>query len=71
MGLAQDLLRQANHLATYEGANPSQAALRRSVSTAYYALFHLPVEDAAQRWQGSVAATSGLERALNHEPDEE
>jgi len=53
MGLAQDLLRQANHLATYEGANPSQASLRRAVSTAYYALFHLLIEDAAQRWQGS------------------
>src|SRR4051812_48972753 len=68
MGLAQDLLQQANHLATYEGINPSQAALRRSVSTAYYALFHLLVEDAAQRWQGSPAAVTGLERALNHGP---
>lgn len=68
MGLAQDLLQQANHLATYEGANPGQAALRRSVSTAYYALFHLLVQDAAQRWQGSIAAVSGVERALNHGP---
>jgi hypothetical protein len=68
MGLAQDLLQQANHLATYEGANPSQAALRRSVSTAYYALFHLLVQDAAQRWQGSITAVSGMERALNHGP---
>ncbi len=66
MGLAQDLLKQAGHLAIYEGPNPSQAALRRSVSTAYYALFHLLVEDAAQRWQGSRAAVTGFERALNH-----
>ena len=68
MGLAQDLLQQANHLATYQGADPSQAALRRSVSTAYYALFHLLVEEAAQRWQGSPAAVTGLQRALNHGP---
>ena len=39
MGLAQDLLQQADHLAAYEGVNPSQASLRRSVSTAYYARF--------------------------------
>jgi hypothetical protein len=38
VGLAQDLLQVAAHLATYEGANPTQAALRRAVSTAYYAL---------------------------------
>lgn len=67
MGLAQDFLTQANHLATHEGANPSQAALRRSVSTSYYALFHLLVHDAALRWQGgSLAATTGLERAFSH-----
>ncbi len=60
MALAQDLLEQAQHLAVYEGSNPSQAALRRSISTAYYALFHLLVEDAAQRWQGSMAAVTGL-----------
>jgi hypothetical protein len=68
VGLAQDLLEQAKHLAVYEGNNPSQAALRRAVSTAYYALFHLLVEDAAQRWQGSMAAVTGLERAMNHGP---
>jgi hypothetical protein len=66
LGLAHDLLQQANHLATYEGANPSQASLRRAVSTAYYALFHLLVEDAGGRWQGSVEARTGLERALQH-----
>ncbi len=66
MGLAEDLLLQAVHLATYEGTNPSQAALRRSVSTAYYAFFHLQVEDAAQRWQGTLEAITGLERAFNH-----
>ena len=68
MGLAQDLLQVAAHLATYEGANPTQAALRRAVSTAYYALFHLLIEDAAQRWQGSPAALTALERSFQHGP---
>src|ERR1019366_2869622 len=66
MGLAQDLLRQADHLATYEGANPSQASLRRAVSTAYYALFHLLIGDAASRWQGSPEASTGFERGFQH-----
>ena len=68
MGLAQDLLQLANRMAAYEGASHSQATLRRSVSTAYYALFHLLTEDAGQRWQGSIAAVTGLERSLNHGP---
>ena len=68
MGLAQDLLQQADHLASYEGSNASQASLRRAVSTAYYALFQLLIEDAAQRWQGSSEARTGLERAFAHGP---
>lgn len=60
MGFGEDLLKQADHLATYEGVKPTQAALRRAVSTAYYALFHLLTEDASQRWNGSSAAATGL-----------
>jgi uncharacterized protein (UPF0332 family) len=68
MGLAEDLLQQADHLATYEGLNPSQASLRRAVSTAYYALFHLLVEEAALRWNGSPEAKTGMERGFQHGP---
>lgn len=68
MGLAHDLLQLADDLLTYQGGNPSQASLRRSVSTAYYALFHLLVEDAAQRWQGSPEACTGLQRAFDRGP---
>jgi len=68
MGLAQDLLQQADHLATYEGANPSQGSLRRAVSTAYYALFHLLIEEAGLRWQGSSEARTGFERGFQHGP---
>lgn len=36
-----DLLEQARHLAHREPKRPRQASLRRAVSDAYYALFHL------------------------------
>lgn len=49
MSLPADLLRQARHLAAREPRRPSQASLRRSVSTAYYALFHLLVDEATAR----------------------
>src|SRR5450755_2868472 len=50
MPFAHDLLRQAYHLANKERKNPSQASLRRAVSTGYYALFHLLVDDAVGKW---------------------
>jgi hypothetical protein len=66
MGIAQDLLLQADHLATYQGNSPNQVSLRRAVSTAYYALFHLLIEDAALRWQGSSEAQMRIQRAFAH-----
>ena len=66
MGLGADLLSVARQLAVGGGNALSQAMLRRSVSTVYYGLFHLLLEDVGQRWQGSAAAKTGLERALNH-----
>ena len=69
MGVAEDLLQQAIHLASYQGAQATQADLRRAVSTSYYALFHLLSQDASQRWQGaSPAAEAGLQRAFDHGP---
>jgi hypothetical protein len=41
MALAKDLLHQAHHLAVWDEGRPRQANLRRSISSAYYALFHL------------------------------
>ncbi|MBL8898078.1 MAG: hypothetical protein JNM84_10650 [Planctomycetes bacterium] len=46
MNLAGDLLEQALHLARRERRRPKQVSLRRSVSAAYYALFHFLVERA-------------------------
>ena len=69
MGVAHDLLQQAGHLANYQGVNTTQSDLRRAVSTAYYALFHLLAEDCCRRWLGgSAAAETGLQRALDHGP---
>ncbi|MCX6599139.1 MAG: hypothetical protein NTV70_22535 [Acidobacteria bacterium] len=49
--LADDLLEQARHLANRERRRPRQASLRRSVSTAYYALFHLLISEATKNWK--------------------
>ncbi len=49
MSLHQDLLSQAEDLAKRESKRPKQASLRRSVSSAYYAVFHLLI-DAASRF---------------------
>jgi uncharacterized protein (UPF0332 family) len=43
--LPEHLLEQAKHLARRERTRPRQASLRRAVSTAYYALFHLLIRE--------------------------
>ena len=48
MSLHADLLKQARHLAIKEPRRPSQASLRRAVSSAYYALFHRLVDEATR-----------------------
>jgi len=50
MPFADDLLEQAYHLAKRERKHPKQASLRRAVSTAYYALFHLLIDEAVGNW---------------------
>ena len=47
MNLAGDLLEQAAHLVRRERRRPKQASLRRAVSSAYYALFHLLAAETA------------------------
>lgn len=51
MDYADDLLELAQQLANLEPANPRQACLRRAVSTAYYALFHLLISEATLNWR--------------------
>ena len=50
MPFPDDLLEQAYDLAQKEPANPKQASLRRAVSTAYYSLFHLLIDEAVSKW---------------------
>ena len=50
MGFAEDLLAQACDLAHKEPTDAKQASLRRAVSTAYYALFHLLIDEAVGHW---------------------
>jgi hypothetical protein len=61
MPFADDLLEQAFHLAN-RGQTPTQASLRRAVSTAYHALFHLLIDETVGKWaverqRGALART--------------
>lgn len=47
--LPEHLLEQARHLGSRERTRPRQASLRRAVSTAYYALFHLLIREAVRQ----------------------
>jgi uncharacterized protein (UPF0332 family) len=60
-----DLLRQALQLVHKEPRNPKQASLRRAVSTAYYALFHLLISEAVANWN-RVNLRAALGRAFDH-----
>ncbi len=69
MSLHSELLKQARFLARKEPKKPTQASLRRSVSTSYYALFHLLVDDATRLMLSGTARAplrDGLARAFNH-----
>lgn len=69
MSLDSDLLKQARLLATKDRARPKQASLRRAVSTAYYALFHLLVREATERLLRGTALSEyrpGLARSFQH-----
>jgi uncharacterized protein (UPF0332 family) len=58
-----DLLEVARYL--LERESPTQATLRRSVSTAYYALFHLLIHEACSNW-ARPEHRNYLARAFEH-----
>jgi uncharacterized protein (UPF0332 family) len=60
-----DLLDQALHLARRDPTRPKQASLRRAVSTAYYALFHLLISEAVSYWRLKRQRTL-LARSFDH-----
>jgi hypothetical protein len=68
MSLAEELLTQARFLASLDPHTPVQANLRRAVSSAYYAVFHLfSAEVAAQIVSvGPSGLRDRTQRALNH-----
>ncbi len=51
MAFPEDLLKQAQHLARWDPKRPKQASLRRAVSAAYYALFHLLIAETVLNWK--------------------
>jgi uncharacterized protein (UPF0332 family) len=53
MAFPEDLAEQARHLARREPRRPKQASLRRAMSTAYYALFHLLIAESTLNWKRS------------------
>ena len=61
MAYHHDLLRQAFDLAD----KPTQADLRRSVSAAYYALFHLLIHETVRHWSLD-SSRGGLSRMFEH-----
>jgi hypothetical protein len=65
MAFADDLLEQAEHLARREPKRPRQASLRRAVSTAYYALFHLLISETIRNWR-RPAERNTLARMFEH-----
>jgi hypothetical protein len=50
MPFPDDLLEQAEELAAKDPIHPKQASLRRAVSTAYYALSDLLIDEAVSKW---------------------
>jgi uncharacterized protein (UPF0332 family) len=65
MAYHDDLLDQALHLAQRDPTRPKQANLRRAVSTAYYALFHLLISETVNYWRLKRQRTL-LARSFDH-----
>ena len=65
MAYHDDLLIQALLLVRKEPKNPKQASLRRSVSTAYYGLFHFLINETLANWS-KPSSRPKLVRAFDH-----
>lgn len=66
MSLYDDLLEQATTLATLDPRRPKQANLRRAVSSAYYALFHMLSGESAGLYAGEFGLVARICRTHNH-----
>jgi hypothetical protein len=65
MALTEDLLEDARHLAARGAAEKRKSCMRRAISTAYYAVFHLLVEDFVEHWEFEDQRAR-LGRMFNH-----
>ncbi len=65
MSYADELLELAQELANFRPDYSHQPRLRRAVSTAYYALFHLLISEATANWQ-RPELRAVLARAFDH-----
>lgn len=66
MSLHSDLLSQAHNLVTREPRRPKQASLRRAVSSAYYAVFHLLIHEATRALVTTDALRKLMSRSFVH-----
>ena len=66
MALHDDLLAQAKSLLDFDSHRPKQASLRRAVSAAYYALFHLLVNEATSMMFSEEKLRLLVGRAFSH-----
>lgn len=64
--LAGDLLEDARQLAAKGDAEQRASCMRRAISTAYYAVFHLLVEDFVEHWEFEDQRAR-LARMFNHQ----
>lgn len=68
MAYSDDLIEHANFLVDLNvPADPKQVDLRRAVSAAYYALFHLLTSEAAQSWKHD-RHQARFARIFDHKP---
>ena len=65
MAYHDELLQQALDLANKNPSIPAQADLRRAVSAAYYALFHLLISETVSHWSLD-SSRDGLARMFEH-----
>ena len=61
-----DLLALARQMVDRNRSSPVEAELRRAVSTAYYALFHLLIDAATDRLVGVAALRPRVARTFDH-----
>lgn len=66
MTLHADLLEQARHLVRRETKRPRQASLRRAISAAYYALFHLLSFEASRLFVRDERLLNRINRVYGH-----